>query len=481
MKKKKSTAKSVKRAVLTAVGGICLAGAGIYLGVGYYYSSHFFPQTVINGLNCAGLTVEQVKSKIQSRILEYSLTIKERGGAEDVLTGDQIGLTYVDDNMVEQVLEDQNAWSWPMTMMKRKTYQFQANSVYDKEKLFNLLGALTCFQDDYTTAPTDAYITDNGTSYEIIPETQGNRLNGEAAKQVVADAVDNGETEVDFEEEDLYIKPEIYSDNEALNREAEQLNLLTNARITYDFVDRSYTVDRALIQSWLIQDEEGNYGIDEASAADWVRQMAYETDTFGLAHSFKTSLGPTIELKAGGDYGWCINKSKTTESLIEAIKAGVVENRDPVYLYSGKDRSSNDIGDTYVEVCISEQTMWCYKDGVLVSKTPVVTGSHATGYDTPAGSVWAVDAKKRDYDFTLYDAHVMFWMPFNGNVGIHDSSWRSEYGGEIYLDNGSHGCVNTPYDEAEKIYNSIEIGDPVIVYYSLNDVVGPQPTQENGI
>ena len=32
-----------------------------------------------------------------------------------------------------------------------------------------------------------------------------------------------------------------------------------------------------------------------------------------------------------------------------------------------------------------------------------------------------------------YTQPVTYWMPFNGNVGIHDAdTWRSEYGGEIY-------------------------------------------------
>lgn len=122
--------------------------------------------------------------------------------------------------------------------------------------------------------------------------------------------------------------------------------------------------------------------------------MAYETDTFGLAHTFKTSLGATINLNAGGDYGWCIDKEETMQALLQAIEDETQGNLDPVYLYTANDRSANDIGNTYVEVCISQQKMWCYKDGVLVTETPVTTGNHATGYDTPAGSVWAVDAKK---------------------------------------------------------------------------------------
>lgn len=48
--------------------------------------------------------------------------------------------------------------------------------------------------------------------------------------------------------------------------------------------------------------------------------MAYETDTFGLAHTFKTSLGATINLNAGGDYGWCIDKEETTQALLQAIE-----------------------------------------------------------------------------------------------------------------------------------------------------------------
>ena len=294
-------------------------------------------------------------------------------------------------------------------------------------------------------------------------------------------ALDAGAASVDLEEKDVYRKPDITQDDEALNGEMAELNHLTAARITYAIGENSYAIDRATLQSWLVQGEDGTYTISQDEAAAFVRHMAYETDTFGLAHTFKTSLGATINLNAGGDYGWCIDKEETTQALLQAIEDETQGNLDPVYLYTANDRSANDIGNTYVEVCISQQKMWCYKDGVLVTETPVTTGNHATGYDTPAGSVWAVDAKKSDCDFKLYPSHVMFWLPFNGDVGIHDASWRTEYGGDIYLTNGSHGCVNTPYTEAEKVFNAIEIGDPVIVYYSLDDVTGPQPTQKNSL
>ena len=60
---------------------------------------------------------------------------------------------------------------------------------------------------------------------------------------------------------------------------------------------------------------------------------------------------------------------------------------------------------------------------------------------------------------------VDFWMPFNGNIGIHDASWRTEFGKNIYMTNGSHGCVNSPYELANTIFDNIEAGTPIVCYY----------------
>ncbi|MBR3339758.1 MAG: L,D-transpeptidase [Lachnospiraceae bacterium] len=56
------------------------------------------------------------------------------------------------------------------------------------------------------------------------------------------------------------------------------------------------------------------------------------------------------------------------------------------------------------------------------------------------------------------------WAPFNGGQGLHDAPWRSDFGGDIYLSNGSHGCVNIPPENMEAIYNAIDIGTAVVIY-----------------
>jgi lipoprotein-anchoring transpeptidase ErfK/SrfK len=55
-------------------------------------------------------------------------------------------------------------------------------------------------------------------------------------------------------------------------------------------------------------------------------------------------------------------------------------------------------------------------------------------------------------------------MPFNDGIGIHDAIWRYDFGGNIYKFNGSHGCVNAPYDLANKIFDNIESGSAIICY-----------------
>ena len=147
-----------------AAGLIFLAAAGGYAGVGHYYASHFFPKTAINGLNCAGLTAEQVKEEIQKHIVDYTLSITERGGKTETLSGTEIGLTYVDDHAVEKLLESQNTLAWPAFYWKEKENQVAADSVYDKEMVQEKLQTMEGFQEEQQEAPTDAYLTDDGTS-----------------------------------------------------------------------------------------------------------------------------------------------------------------------------------------------------------------------------------------------------------------------------------------------------------------------------
>jgi len=450
---------------IVAVCGIC------YAGVTHYYTTHFFKGTIINGIDCSNMTVEEVKYKIEDEIMTYAISVKERGGVTERLLASQLGMTYVDDQSVDRLMEEQKPHTWITHLSNEAETTVSAATEYDKERTDQSVKALQAFAEGNYISPEDARVEKGETSYEIIPEVEGNELKLDEVLKAVHAAVENNETEVNLDELGCYKEPEVRSDNKRLKNLVKSSNKYLTSETTYDFGggDRDVVVGSEQVMEWLVEGDDGKFTLDEEKVAEFVKiQMAYKYDTFGLTHTFKTHGGKTIELK-GGDYGWCINRDKTTEQLIEAIQSGEKQTLEPVYLYSAKDRSANDIGGTYVEISISAQKMWCYKDGTCIVATDVVTGCPAKGNDTPKGSVWAIDAKKRNatlgtMDTMGYSSPVDFWMPFTGNVGIHDAAWRNKFGGSIYKNNGSHGCVNTPHSAAEKIYNTVEIGTAVIVY-----------------
>ena len=120
-------------------------------------------------------------------------------------------------------------------------------------------------------------------------------------------------------------------------------------------------------------------------------------------------------------------------------------------------------GPTYIDVNIEDQTLVYYINGTPALVTPCVTGGPGRG--TPRG-VFAINSCVPGKYLTGPTWHVWVnrWMRFAGNCGIHDASWRKQFGGDIYKRNGSHGCVNIPRDQAYQLYNMVGIGTVVIVH-----------------
>ena len=124
---------------------------------------------------------------------------------------------------------------------------------------------------------------------------------------------------------------------------------------------------------------------------------------------------------------------------------------------------TGDLTDKCAVVDISSQTLTLYDSNEKILTTSVVTGKDSTPSDI---GLFDVDDKQMDTnltDYATYDVPVDYWIPYNGGEGIHDTYWRYSYGGEIYHDYGSHGCINTPYDAVSKIYDTLEIGSHVLV------------------
>ena len=447
---------------LWGLGGVMLI---VYIAVAVYFSSHFYEDTEIYGIDCSQKSVEEVKKLVADKLDEYRLEVKERGGASEYLSADQIDLKFVDNSSIDRMAKAQRSYIWPIMLMMERDDMAGVAFSYDQKKALTAFKDLECMNPIYTKAPTDAYVQVTDSGFEVVKETEGNTLNPETTAKALYAALDGGKSVLDLEEEDCYLKPDLYSDDEALVVEAEAKDALVQADITYEFGSRQERVNAPVIAQWITQAADGSYVIDDVEVTEYVESLAAKYDTFGLPRQFYTSLGTTVTL-TDGDYGWCMDQDATVVDLLNALESGYQGTMEPQYTYTAMSREENDIGDTYVEICISQQVMWCYKDGVCIVYTPVVTGNPNKGNATPSNGVWSIDAKMQNYTLVGegYRSPVDFWMPFNGNVGIHDMQTRAYFGGTIYLTNGSHGCINTPYANAKTIYENVSIGTPVIVY-----------------
>ena len=122
-------------------------------------------------------------------------------------------------------------------------------------------------------------------------------------------------------------------------------------------------------------------------------------------------------------------------------------------------------GGNYIDINISTQTLTLFQNGIATYAVPVVTGNVRAGHNTPEG-LFSVQYKQLDRTLKGedYESFVHYWMRIVNNVGIHDASWRSNFGGNIYMTNGSHGCINVPPSLMPPLYEVVPVGYPVWVH-----------------
>ncbi len=451
---------------ITIAGLIAMVLAlGGYLAGAIYFSDHYYPGTAVYGINCGARKLDWARTAVEEKIGSWTLTLEERGNRKELITAPDIDMHYDDQGALERRMKSQLNWLWPVMMLVRRGVNTPIEAVYDRDRISPAIQALACFDPDNVTAPCDAFIEETEDGYRVTPEVMGTTLKAERVSALVEQAVEEGDTVINLELKECYEYPEIYSDDPELNRIVKAKNSLLGAGITYDYDDRKEVVDTPVIMTFITEDGNGGYQIDPDRVSYYVNAMADTYDTMGGTRTFSTTIG-TVETLYGGDYGWAMDREATARELLAAIQEKRTAIMQPVYMYKGMCRAANDIGDTYVEICIARQQMWCYKDGELIVDTPVVTGNVSAGNETPSGGVWAIDAKVEDYTLVGegYSSPVDYWMPFNGNIGIHDMQSRYYFGSTIYLTHGSHGCVNTPLEAVSQIYEAVEIGTPVVVY-----------------
>ena len=473
----------ISLAALLAAGS---GGAGIYLKL-QSDTDTYFDQTIINGFDVSGQTPESVLQLLKTEFDRSSFTLEEND--EPVLTGTFPDFGYVIDEQVQlELLKEAH-------QIQRSDIEMLVKSLLYGTK-FSVEIPVTVNNDQFTSSVNAASLSapripsqnaqmvfdDASGNYAIIPEVCGTEFEDADLQHLVHTQLDLAASgslppaEVSFDiPEDIYLKPAVTKEDASLNFVTSVYNSYCHALITYTFGSQTQVLGWPVIKDWI---DLENGTISDESVRSYVEDLAGRWNTRYRDRLFITTYGNTITIPGSiNEYGYTVNQDAEVEQLKADIASNTSVTRDPVYYYTnsygnpfflGRD-GYNDMAGTYVEVSLSAQHLWFYKDFQLFYESDVVTGNASTGTVTSPGC-YPLAYKESPSVLRGADANggyatpVTYWMPFHEGQGMHDATWRGSFGGNIYQYSGSHGCVNLPYSAAETIYNNISSGTAIVIY-----------------
>lgn len=483
------------RRILLALLVLLMIGGGVWF---WQFSQNareagrFLYATSVNGVNVAGLTPDQAAESIRSDAARSKIILTEKG--KRVLEGTLGEYGYVLDEesltkQYEDILESQLSDYLQIlrSLFMSTDYPMESPVFTRDQTVFDKKVCAASLSEERVSAK-DAYLDYDAASKKvaIVPEVLGTEFADRDLQNFVRDQIEaltaaegtDWKLETAIPEE-IYIQPAVFSDNEDLVKEEEALNAYAGSDITYEFGKETEHLGFDILWTWFTV-ENGKAVLDPVKPEAYVQDLEAKYNTRYLTRVFKTTYGTEVEFRPGrNEYGYTIRHDDEIEQLKKDILSGKAVSREPLYYEKNswgnplylKRNGTDDMGGTYVECNLSAQHLWYYIDGELFLESDFVSGNIAKDRGTATG-VFPLAYKESPSVLTggnaeegEYETKVTYWMPFYEGQGLHDATWRSYFGGNIYKTNGSHGCINLPLWAAQTIYNNITPGTALVIYY----------------
>lgn len=453
----------------------------VFLGDFLPDQTHMAHWLSIYGVSVSGMTTEKAAQKLEKKFEETELIFTENGEELYRTTLGEAGY-YLDGDALRDELSRVQA----ETLSERglietgKNIEIEYTVLADEEKLAQAFSAENFEVELERTESTDAYLEYDSEEGEfvIVPSWQGDVIDADNLREVVEQTMNESFEDGLFRKSitvkidvNSYQTVEVTENSEELNERLEQLNQsLANYQTTsivYTFGSVTEALDSDTICSWLEITDDG-VELNESLIWTYIDELSSTYNTKYNTRYFKTTAGDTVTV-SNNEYGYRIDKDAEFEQLCEDLESGTTIEREPIYSESGLTRDgTDDLAGSYIEVSLDKQHLWLYKDYTLVVETDIVSGKSTEEERETLQGAFAIAYKASPYtlssEYYGYETEVTYWMPFANGQGLHDATWRSSFGGNVYLTNGSHGCINLPLAAAATIYNTITAGYPIIIY-----------------
>lgn len=473
----------VLKRMLIGVGALAVALALVYVAVSVYFTSHFLPNTTVNGEDVSGMSITDLSSYVSS-IGENYKTQVVGDGIDLTIPARDINFVYDGGAYSAQAAAQIDPWTWPLQIGDSHAYVVDKAITFDADKLNELAGTAVDDANVGYVPPTNATMTYEQASskFVVVPDALGTAVDRDKVLEKVNAGVATMQTEIALADDEL-VQPSITKDNEKLLSSIEAANKMLDNPVKLRIANTpaETTIDRNLMASWFSLDGDYNIAVNQEAIKEWAQgPLSEQFDSVGKSRTFTRADGKQITVEGGDidyNYGWSINGEELAKALATNLNNHVTDSIDMPMLKTAASWTpgGKDWPNRYVDVDLSEQYVRMYDDANnVIWESDCVSGNPIYGGGTDTG-VFYIYMKSSPMELVGLDYNgdgepdyrtwVTYWMPFDGGEGLHDMSSRYAFGGSIYTYDGSHGCVNLPYYAAEELYGLTQVGDAVVVHW----------------
>lgn len=186
------------------------------------------------------------------------------------------------------------------------------------------------------------------------------------------------------------------------------------------------------------------------------------TDLAAALSVYEVSFNPTTAYQRIGASVISALDTRWAGGAAESVKVGI----------DSGPNTDGTVAQKYIEIDISQQKMFTFRDGKLVKSYRVSTGKD---YPTPVGSFTILN--KTGLGFSkIYNVWMAYWMAFafskelGAYFGIHELPYfyvgteKIQRPREFIGAPNTGGCVALDVGDAKEVYQFADIGTPVVIY-----------------
>lgn len=432
-------------------------------------SGTFLPRTTIGECDISGLTQEQAEQALTNATENYMLTITVGNFSTGVM-GESVSIDRDEARIAREAYEEQSVFAWPLALLFGNKPDVDQEITYDNVKFDKQVDDAVDAYNQENLPATNVQVAFNEASqtYSLKGSVDGKALDKEEVLSAAHGCVATMKSSCtpspttalrDAELDDL---PQYYT-------AVTNANTVRDATIPIMVENQQVTVcDPLLIRSWVTVSDEPAVVVDTTAIRAWTEKtlspLVYKDGEWGEVfldvNLFVNEFSQRLKDGEPGPF-----EAVTYDEL----------NREGTSRQQAYEESpwNKKLG-RYIDVDLAAQFARLFdSSGKVIWESAFVSGDMYEGHQTITGTYQLYAHLPGQVLVGLdyngdgqpdYESYVNFWMPFYGGYGLHDATWRDSFGGDLYVYNGSHGCINLPYDKAEELYNMTSVGDTVYVH-----------------